>query len=133
MEYYVLKTFGQFASRFEGLSLSVSYESCQYNVMITIFAKFWLYIHTLRLFPIRIFFIGTIMIRLRLAKILRTYSEHTQADNQRKMYFIDSFFFEEKETLAEYTRHALLPSHYCGRIFASLKFTIDKELPTSAA
>ena len=35
------------------------------------------------------------MIRLRLAKILRTYSEHTQADNQRKMYFIDSFFFFE--------------------------------------
>lgn len=35
------KQLGQVARRFQGLSLSVSYKFCLYNVMITIFAKFW--------------------------------------------------------------------------------------------
>ena len=39
----------QFAPRIESPSLSVSYESCQYNTMLTIFAKVWLQMHARRL------------------------------------------------------------------------------------
>ena len=65
----------QFATRIESPSLSVSYESCQYNIMLTIFAKVWLQMHARRLLSHKnLFYKKKIIIRLRLAKTLRTCS-----------------------------------------------------------